>query len=118
LALFGWICHLAQTHHTRFTIRYFAFKAPFNLMTASMLHVTNRVTPGSDETTLIEGVLSQLSAERYPGLYKTLWFEVGEAHRAVLENKISAKRPPLSLSGAARASAEVGRCTLTPPDHS
>lgn len=54
----------------------------------------------------IEGVLAQLSADKYPGLYKTLWFEVGEAHRAVLENKIQADRPPLSLSGAARASAE------------
>ena len=54
----------------------------------------------------IEEVLTQLSADKYPGLYKTLWFEVGEAHRAVLENKIKADRPPLSLSAAARKSAD------------
>ena len=35
-------------------------------------------------------------------MYKTLWFEYAEAHRAILEGKIRRGRPPLSLGDAAR----------------
>lgn len=54
----------------------------------------------------IDAALAQLSPRTFPGLCKTLWFEVGEAHRAVLESKIEAGRPPLRLASAARAAAE------------
>ena len=47
-------------------------------------------------------VATELSFDAYPGLYKTLWFEYAEAHRAILEGKIRRDRPPLSLGDAAR----------------
>ena len=49
-----------------------------------------------------ERVAAELSRDKYPGLYKTLWFEYAEAHRAILEGKIRRGRPPLSLGDAAR----------------
>ena len=50
----------------------------------------------------VERVAAELSRDKYPGLYKTLWFEYAEAHRAILEGKIRRGRPPLSLGDAAR----------------
>ena len=52
--------------------------------------------------TRVESVAKELSFDKYPGLYKALWFEYAEAHRAVLEGKITRNRPPLSLGEAAR----------------
>ena len=52
--------------------------------------------------TRVESVAKELSFDRYPGLFKALWFEYAEAHRAVLEGKITRNRPPLSLGEAAR----------------
>ena len=52
--------------------------------------------------TRVDSVAKELSFDKYPGLYKALWFEYAEAHRAVLEGKITRNRPPLSLGEAAR----------------
>ena len=50
-------------------------------------------------------VVAKLSGDRYPGLLKTLAFEVGEAYHAVLEDKLSVERPPLCFAATARKSA-------------
>ena len=45
------------------------------------------------------------------------WFKVGEAYRAVLEDKLSVERPPLSFAATSRKSAagyKAGRCEFTP----
>ena len=55
----------------------------------------------------LEPAASSINPERFPGTYKTLWFEIGEAHRAVLEFKMEAGRPAIRLSAPARGVASL-----------
>ena len=57
----------------------------------------------------LEPAASSINPERFPGTYKTLWFEIGEAHRAVLEFKMEAGRPAIRLSAPAREASRAYR---------
>ena len=57
----------------------------------------------------LEPAASAINPERFPGLHKTLWFEIGEAHRAVLEFKMEVGRPAIRISAPAREASRAYR---------